>query len=80
MGVQWLRFHAPKAEGQSFIPGEGTRSHLLQLKIPHATTKMENPSGHVWDQTQLDQSIYIKKERKENLGLLIWGNDTLVEI
>ena len=44
--VQWLRLQAPNAEGQGSIPGWGTRSHMpqlrvrvLQLKIPHATTK-----------------------------------------
>ena len=30
--VQWLRLHAPNAGGQGSIPGEGTRSHMLQLR------------------------------------------------
>ena len=30
--VQWLRFHAPNAGGLGSIPGQGTRSHTLQLK------------------------------------------------
>ncbi|TEA36880.1 hypothetical protein DBR06_SOUSAS32310013, partial [Sousa chinensis] len=44
--VQWLRLHAPNAGGLGSIPGQGTRSHMSQLrvrmpqlKIPHATTK-----------------------------------------
>ena len=51
--VQWLRLHAPNAGGLGSIPGQGTRSHMPQvrvrmpqlrvcmpqLKIPHATTK-----------------------------------------
>ena len=44
--VQWQRFHAPSAGGPGSIPGQGTRSHILQLrvrmpqlKIPHAATK-----------------------------------------
>ena len=49
--VQWLRLHTPNAEGLGSIPGQGTRSHMpqlrvrmLQLKIPQlkiscATTK-----------------------------------------
>ena len=28
--VQWLRFHASNAEGLDLIPGEGTRSYMLQ--------------------------------------------------
>ena len=34
--VQWLRFHAPSAGVPSLIRGQGTRSHILQLKIPLA--------------------------------------------
>ena len=44
--VQWLRLHAPNAGGPGSIPGQGTRSHMLQLsvpvqqlKMPHAATK-----------------------------------------
>ena len=29
--------------GQGLIPSQGTGSHMLQLKIPHATMKMEDP-------------------------------------
>ncbi|TEA37452.1 hypothetical protein DBR06_SOUSAS14210038, partial [Sousa chinensis] len=41
--VQWLRLHAPNAQGPGSISGLGTRSHRLQLRvrmsqlnIPHA--------------------------------------------
>ena len=30
--IQWLRFHIPKAEGPGSIPGQGTRSHVRQLR------------------------------------------------
>ena len=36
--VQWLRLCAPNAGGLGSIPGQGTRSHMPQLKIPRATT------------------------------------------
>ena len=32
-GVQWLRLHTPYAGGASSIPGQGTRSHVLQLRV-----------------------------------------------
>ena len=42
--VQWLRCHAPNAQGLGLTPGQGTRSHtsqlgvhMLQLKILRAT-------------------------------------------
>ena len=48
--VQWLRLHAPNAEGWSLIPGQGTKSHrpqlrvpMLWLKVPRAPTKNEDP-------------------------------------
>ena len=44
--VQWLKLHAPNAGGPGSIPGQGTRSHMLQprvhmpqLNILHAATK-----------------------------------------
>ena len=33
--VQWLRLYIPSVGGPGSIPDQGTRSHLLQLKIPH---------------------------------------------
>ena len=30
--VQWLRLHAPNAGDLGLIPGQGTRSHMLQLR------------------------------------------------
>ena len=35
--VQWLSLCAPNAGGLASIPGQGTRSHITQLKITHAT-------------------------------------------
>ena len=37
--VQWLRLCAFNAGVLGSIPGQGTRSHMEQLKIPLATTK-----------------------------------------
>ena len=38
--VQCLRLRAPKAEGLSLIPGQGTRSHMLQLRVCMAQLKI----------------------------------------
>ena len=37
--VQWLRLHIANAGAVGLIPGQGTRSHMFQLKNPSATTK-----------------------------------------
>ena len=44
--VQWLRLHAPNAGGLGLIPGQETRSRMLQLKILGATM-IKDP---VWPQ------------------------------
>ncbi|TEA34796.1 hypothetical protein DBR06_SOUSAS11910019, partial [Sousa chinensis] len=31
--VQWLGLHAPNAGGLGSIPGQGTRSHMPQLRV-----------------------------------------------
>ena len=36
--VQWLRLCAPNAEGPGSIPGQGTRSRVLQLRPTVAVT------------------------------------------
>ena len=48
--LHWLRLHTPNAGDLGSIPGQGTRSHMLQLrfhmpqqKISHATRQIEEP-------------------------------------
>ena len=42
--VQWLRLRAPNAGGPGFIPGRGTRSHMLQLRPSAAKKKKKKTS------------------------------------
>ena len=63
--VQWLRLCAPNAGGLGSIPGQGTRSHMPQLrarmpqlKTPHAATKTRR--------SQINK--YLKKLKNENSG------------
>ena len=58
--VQWLRLHAPNAGGPGSIPGQGTKSHMLQLrvrmpqlKVPRATTKTQH--------SQINKYFFFKK-------------------
>ena len=37
--VQRLKLHVPNARGLGLVPSQGTRSHVLQLKMLHATIK-----------------------------------------
>ena len=40
-----LRFHAPNAGGPSLIPGQGTRSHIPQLRVRMLQLKTPQPTG-----------------------------------
>ena len=40
LAVQWLSLLAPNAGGLGVSPGQGTRSHVPQLKISCATIKI----------------------------------------
>ena len=40
--VQWLRLRASSAGGLGSFPNQGTRPHMPQLKILHATTKTQS--------------------------------------
>ena len=43
--VQWLRVYAPNAQGLGSIPGQGTRSHMLQSGPSPGKKKMKLPYG-----------------------------------
>ena len=43
----WSRLQVPNAGGQGLIPGQGTRSHMLQVKIFHAPKKMRGPATNI---------------------------------
>ena len=40
--VQWLRLHTPNAGALSLIPGQRTRSHILQLRLGTAGKKKKS--------------------------------------
>ena len=53
--VQWLRFHTPSAGGLCSIPGQGTRPHMPQLRVPmpqlkraHVTQKGPRAAAKTW--------------------------------
>ena len=50
MGLLWwcsgLRFWVPDAGGLGLIPGQGTRSHVPQLKILHAASKKPHATNY----------------------------------
>ena len=63
--VQWLRLQAPNAGGSGLIPGQGTgshmpqvRVHMLQLKISHAATKRSQIKQYTFF---FKRNLYAKK-------------------
>ena len=67
--VRWPRLCAPNAEGPHSILGQGTRSHLQQLKILCAPTKTEEPACHSWDPVQPDKQIFFISHEGSETGL-----------
>ena len=74
--VLWLRLQAPNAGGLGLIPGQRTRSHMLQLRIFTPQLKKKDPSCHSKDQgscmLQLRASI-AKQIGIENTHTLVIG-------
>ena len=45
--VQWLTLWAPNAGGLGSVPGQGTRSHMQQLKLGTVKKKKKSSVGAV---------------------------------
>ena len=60
--VQWFRLHTPNAGDLGLIPDQGTRSHMLQLKISHDTTKIL----HAATETRCNQKNKTKPQGKKD--------------
>ena len=58
--VQWLRLHIPNAGGLGLIPGQGSRSHMLQLRIqnPKMGFSLNMDSIDQDHQKQLPSAVY----------------------
>ena len=52
--IKWLRFGVPNARGLGLIPGDGTRSQVLQLNIPVFQLR----------------PVVVKKKKKDQCGSL----------
>ena len=46
--VQWLSLHAPSAECLQLIPGQGTRSYMLQLSVCMVQLKILHSAAKTW--------------------------------
>ena len=75
LAVQWLGLHAPFARGPASIPGQGTRSHMLQLrvhmpqlKIPHATTKIPRAVTKTRCSQVNDKINKYSKQKQKNMA------------
>ena len=67
--VLGLRLHAPNTGDMGSIPGQGTRSHMLQLRvcmlqlnILHAAMKIGDPTCHNQDPAQPNKYFFKKKK------------------
>ena len=70
--VQWLRLCAPYAGGPGSIPGQGTRSHVLQLKIPHSATKTWSSQINIFEKKKLQLSSWFSVGKEAQDSGLYW--------
>ena len=66
LAVQWLKLHAPNAGGLGSIPGQGTASHMQQLRAftpPLRIPQTAMRSSHRATMTQCSQK---KKNKLQN--------------
>ena len=40
LAVQWLKLHAPNTGGLGSIPGQETRSHMPQVRVPNESISL----------------------------------------
>jgi len=68
--LQWLRLSTPNAEGLGSISGQGTRSHVPQLKILHTATNSRHSQTNKYSQdrtkTQSEDKFEKKKKKLAN--------------
>ena len=57
--VQWLRLCVPNAGGPGLIPGQGTRSHMLQqqLKMQRAATETRHSQTNTYFFKDVSQTL-----------------------
>ena len=61
--VQWLRLGAPHAGGMGSIPGQGTRSHMLQLRVRMLQRRLKILCATAkTSHGQINKQIYIFKD------------------
>ena len=73
MAVQWLRLHAPSAEGLGSILGQRAGSYMLQLKILHtaaktSTAKKKKKYIYIYIYIYTHTHTYIKKKGITSVG------------
>ena len=72
--IQRLRLWTPNAEGLSSIPSQGTRSHMLQLRVCMPQLKIKTPVCCSQDLVQPNKQLIIKKKltTQSNIKKDIW--------
>ena len=61
--VQWLRLHSPNAGDPGLTPGQGTRTHMWQLRVsmPQLKILYEDPTTKTWN-SQINKQIFLKNK------------------
>ena len=69
--VQWLRLQAPNAGSPRLIPGQGTRSHVPQLRV-HMLRLSPNTAKQIYKKASIETERNFNKSDGENEFSAIW--------
>ena len=64
--IQWLRHHTSKAGAPSSIPDQGTRAHMLQLRIHILQLKIPCAAIKTWC-SQIIFFFFLKMKKKKKI-------------
>ena len=70
--VWCLRLRTPNAGGLGSIPGQGTTSHMPQLRVRMPQLKIPRATTKTWS-SQINKHIFLKNEEEEKLEQSLWG-------
>ena len=79
--VQCLRIHTPNAGDPGAIPGQGTGSQMLQLRVHMPQLKILCAPTKTWCSqinTQIKKFKYMNKKYEEWKGFFLKGEDGIV--
>ena len=82
-GVEGQRLHAPNVGAWGSIPGQGTRSHMTQLRVLMLQLKLSHDTAEIWHSQINNKNKYWKKLKSNATqfsGEIYWMSHNLTQL